>query len=159
MFMTIPTIMTWTRIFAIPLIVGVSTYVQQKMSVTPNANPQQAQQQQMMAWMMPMMLVFITLSLPSGVGVYWVVTNVFSLFVSYYVYGRSAFTWRQLLLPGGAPAPAPAPSAKKPDDDEEAAPSPKAKARRESAPETPAGTEPQARDRYGKRRGKRKNRR
>ena len=93
--------------FVLPLIVGVSTYVQQKMSVTPNANPQVQQQQQMMAWMLPMMLVFITLSLPSGVSVYWVVTNIFSLFVSYYVYGK-AFNWRQIL---SLAPPAPAPTA------------------------------------------------
>jgi YidC/Oxa1 family membrane protein insertase len=42
--------------YILPLMVGVSTYVQQKMSMTPNANPQMQQQQQMMAWMMPMML-------------------------------------------------------------------------------------------------------
>jgi len=143
--------------FILPLIVGLSTYVQQKMTMTPNASAQMQQQQQMMTWMMPMMLVFLTLNLPSGVGVYWVASNVFSLVVSYYVYGRRAFTWRQLLLPGGPPAPAPA--AKKPAAGDEDAQSPKSKAGRESAPETPTRIETQARDRHGKRRGKRKNRR
>jgi hypothetical protein len=33
--------------------------------------------------MMPMMLFYITPNLPSGVGVYWVVSNMFSLFASY----------------------------------------------------------------------------
>jgi YidC/Oxa1 family membrane protein insertase len=51
----------------------------------------------MMTWMMPLMLMFITLSLPSGVGVYWVVSNLFSLFASYYVYGKRILSWRQLL--------------------------------------------------------------
>lgn len=92
--------------FILPLIVGLSTYLQQRMAITPNASPQQQQQQQMMTWLLPMMLVFITLNLPSGVGVYWVVSNVFSLIASYYVYGRRILSWRQLLpLPPEAPAP------------------------------------------------------
>ncbi|KKK82958.1 hypothetical protein LCGC14_2798180, partial [marine sediment metagenome] len=82
--------------FILPLMVGVSTYVQTRLSATPATTPQQQQQQQMMTWMMPLVLVWITLSLPSGVGVYWVVSNVFSVFASYLVYGRR-MSWRNLL--------------------------------------------------------------
>jgi hypothetical protein len=57
---------------------------------------------------MPTMLAFITLNLPSGVGVYWVVSNLFSLFASYYVYGRRILSWRQLLPVPIESAPAPA---------------------------------------------------
>ena len=60
------------------------------MSMTPRASPQMQQQQAMMAWMMPVMLFFFMLNLPSGVGIYWVASNVFALFASYYVYGRRA---------------------------------------------------------------------
>lgn len=139
----------------LPLLVGASTYVQQKMSMTPATNPQMQQQQQMMTWMMPMMLVFITLSLPSGVGVYWVTSNIFSLFASYYVYGRRAVSWRQIFSLGGAPAPAPQvkrPRDGEPDDaaDDEIKPP-------SLQPGTPAPVE-KARSRHGKRRGKRKNR-
>ena len=91
--------------FVLPILVGISTYLQQRLSVTPNASVQQQQQQQMLTWMMPMMLMFITLNLPSGVGVYWVVSNVFSLIASYYVYGRRILSWRQLLPMGIEPAP------------------------------------------------------
>ena len=41
--------------FIIPILVALSTYVQQRVSVTPSATPQAQQQQQMMLWMMPMM--------------------------------------------------------------------------------------------------------
>jgi YidC/Oxa1 family membrane protein insertase len=94
--------------FVLPILVGLSTYIQQRLSVTPNANAQQQQQQQMLTWMMPMMLMFITLNLPSGVGVYWVVSNIFSLFASYYVYGRRILSWRQLLPIPMEEQPAPA---------------------------------------------------
>ena len=145
--------------YILPLMVGVSTYVQQKMSMTPNANPQMQQQQQMMAWMMPMMLFFLTLNLPSGVGVYWVTSNVFSLFASYYVYGRRALSWRQILLPGPAPAANPEPRPRRSerpsntqaDEQETAEPAPS-----ESDAAAPTG---RVRPVYGKRRGKRKNRR
>lgn len=138
--------------FILPLLVGVSTYVQQKMSMTPTTNPQMQQQQQMMTWMMPMMLVFITLSLPSGVGVYWVTSNIFSLFASYYVYGRRAVSWRQIFLPGAPPAPAPA--AKPPRTGEPIT----AQSEPQSAEPTLLAPPEKGRPRHGKRRGKRKNR-
>jgi YidC/Oxa1 family membrane protein insertase len=145
--------------FILPLLVGVSTYIQQKMSMTPGASPQMQQQQQMMSWMMPMMLFFFTLNLPSGVGVYWVASNVFSLFASYYVYGRRALSWRQILLPGPVPAAGPAPRTEKPARQSTTQTN---KAEREepveSTPDSSAATE-RVRRPHGKRRGKRKNRR
>ncbi len=139
--------------YILPLFVGVSTYVQQKISQTPNANPQQAQQQQMMMWMMPLMLVWFTLALPSGVGVYWVASNIFSLFASYYVYGRRAISWRQILLP--MPSAAPAPAAKRPPSEPER----RDDSEMESGEPAQAAPSGKVRSAHGKRRGKRKNRR
>ncbi len=177
------------RTYVVPLLSGYTTYIQQKLSQPPNPTPQQAQQQQMMTWMMPLMLVWFTLALPSGVGVYWVTSNLFALFTSYYVYGRRAFSWRHVLLPLPMPAPAPAPAARREkgdDDDEETdgrsarrnrPPSGRARQRGASAGqgsssvaaersestdgEEPALTAPRDKVRatHGKRRGKRKNRR
>jgi len=145
--------------FILPLMVGVSTYVQQKMSMTPTATPQMQQQQAMMAWLMPMLLFFFMLNLPSGVGVYWVASNLFSLFASYYVYGRRILSWRQLLLPGPAPAANPEPRNKRPAQ-------PSNTQAEEPKPEEPARNETDSADgtgrvrtAHGKRRGKRKNRR
>ena len=96
-----------------PLLVGVSTYVQQKLMTTPAADPKQQSMNQMMMWMMPLMFAWFTLTVPSGLAVYWVTTNIIGLFQAYFVYGRRNFNWRQLLLPvPSAPATAskPAPS-------------------------------------------------
>ena len=145
--------------FILPLMVGVSTYVQQKMSMTPTATPQMQQQQAMMAWLMPMMLFFFMLNLPSGVGVYWVASNLFSLFASYYVYGRRILSWRQLLLPGPAPAANPEPRNKRPEQrssTQAVEPEPEEPARDET---DAAGRTGRVRAAHGKRRGKRKNRR
>jgi YidC/Oxa1 family membrane protein insertase len=142
--------------YVLPLLVGLSTYVQQKLSITPNASPQQQQQQQMMTWMVPMMLMFITLNLPSGVGVYWVVTNVFSLFASYYVYGKKVLSWRQLLpFPAEAAAPAARPGKPREADIE-----PEDISADQSGQHEPdVSARGEARSQYGKRRGKRKKRR
>ncbi len=131
--------------FILPLLVGVSTYVQTRLAATPAATPQQQQQQQMMTWMMPLVLVWITLALPSGVGVYWVVSNIFSVFASYWVYGRR-LTWRSLLPTAAATEPKRPRPKVQPDVQEEA---------EASAPPE----EREARSRHGKRRGKRKKRR
>jgi YidC/Oxa1 family membrane protein insertase len=153
--------------FILPLLVAYATFVQQRLSITPNATPQQQQQQQMMQWMLPLMLAWITLTLPSGVGVYWVVTNMFSVFTSYYVYGRRGFSWRHVLLPLPVPATAPAPAARPRSSQDGRGRQPAAGEHiADESGGTPDGREPapsgasdKARSRHGKRRGKRKNRR
>ena len=147
----------------LPVLVFITTYVQQKVSQTPNPNPQQAQQQQMMTWMMPLVITSFMLNLASGVGVYWVISNLFSLFQSYYVYGRE-FDWRKILpitlpptepgkgsaarrRPGPAPSTGPAIPEGSGLDDET------------NGEEPPAAPQDKARTPHGKRRGKRKKRR
>jgi len=92
--------------FILPLVVGVTTYVQQRLTTTSStaSTPQQQQMTSMMNWMMPLMFVWITLAVPSGLGLYWVVSNIASFFISLFVYGRR-FSWRQVLLPLPAAAP------------------------------------------------------
>ena len=106
----------------------------------------------MMMWMMPLMMVWITLALPSGVGVYWVTTNIFSVFASYYVYGRRAVSWRHIFLPVPAQTPAAGGqrAQQKPDKKEEEP---------QEEPALTASSPAKARGSHGKRRGKRKNRR
>ena len=145
--------------YILPVLVFVSTYVQQKLSTPANPTPQQAQQQAMMTWMMPLMITMFMLNLASGVGLYWVASNVISLFTGYYVYGRS-FDWRKLLPTTMQPAPAPA-QTKTPDDGKKiarAATSATEVATNGEGPTTEAPLN-EVRPRHGKRRGKRKNRR
>jgi membrane protein insertase Oxa1/YidC/SpoIIIJ len=109
--------------------------------------------------LMPMLLFFFMLNLPSGVGIYWVASNVFALFASYYVYGRRALSWRQLLLPGPAPAANPEPRGKRSEQrsiTQAEEPEPEEPAQNETAA---AGSTGRVRSAHGKRRGKRKNRR
>lgn len=54
------------------LLMGVSMWVQQKMS-PPAGDPRQAQ---MMLWMMPILFTFMFWSFPSGLVLYWLVNNI-----------------------------------------------------------------------------------
>ncbi|MEX0799675.1 MAG: YidC/Oxa1 family membrane protein insertase [Dehalococcoidia bacterium] len=142
--------------FILSILVGVSTYVQTRVSQTPATTPQQQQQQQMMTWMLPLMMVWFTLTLPSGVGVYWVVSNLFSVFAGYLVYGR-AFSWRVLLPMSPAPDPKAArPKIERSEDREEAETEDLDEA---SEPSAAPASDQERGSRHGKRRGKRKKRR
>jgi YidC/Oxa1 family membrane protein insertase len=93
----------------IPVLVFVTTWVQQKMTTTPSADPRQSGNQTMMLWMMPVLIAFFSLSFPIGLSLYWIVSNVIGIAIQYFVTGG----WGSLfpLFPKSAPAPAPTPPA------------------------------------------------
>jgi YidC/Oxa1 family membrane protein insertase len=78
----------------LPILVGGSMWVQQKMTTLPSFDPRQQQQSQMMLWMMPLMFAFLTLSFPSGLALYWLASNIISVVMQYFVTG-----WGGLTLP------------------------------------------------------------
>ena len=80
--------------FVLALLVGVSMWVQQKMVATKSPNPSQQRQSEMMLWMMPVMFFFFSLQFPSGLALYWLVSNVISIVMQYFVTG-----WGGLNLP------------------------------------------------------------
>ena len=69
------------------IVVGVTMWLTQKMVSPPTTDQQQQAQGQMMLWMMPLMFGFIAMSVPSGLALYWVASNVFSMVVQYFVIG------------------------------------------------------------------------
>jgi YidC/Oxa1 family membrane protein insertase len=69
------------------VLVGATMWIQQKMSTTPSPDPKQAQQAQMMLWMMPMMFGLLALSFPSGLSLYWVTSSVVRIILQYRVTG------------------------------------------------------------------------
>ncbi|MFC2041617.1 YidC/Oxa1 family membrane protein insertase [Chloroflexota bacterium] len=75
------------RWLLLPILVGGSMWVVQKMTMSPTADPKQQTQSQMMLWMMPMMFAFLTLSFPSGLALYWVVSNIISIVMQYFITG------------------------------------------------------------------------
>jgi YidC/Oxa1 family membrane protein insertase len=83
--------------FVIPVLVGASTYVLQKMTMMPAMTDQQKAQNSMMNLMMPFIFVIITLSLPSGLGLYYVLSNLIGMLMQYLYIGRGPLNWRGLL--------------------------------------------------------------
>jgi YidC/Oxa1 family membrane protein insertase len=73
------------KLFIMPVLIVVSTYLMQKM--TPNAG-MDPKQQQMMTLMMPLMIGWFSFNLPSGLSVYWIVGNII-LMIQQYVINRS----------------------------------------------------------------------
>ena len=69
------------------ILVGLSMWVQQKMVTAPSTDPKQAQMASMTTMMMPMMFAFFTLSFPSGLALYWVVSNLIGIVIQYFVGG------------------------------------------------------------------------
>lgn len=99
-------------LFIIPLLVAASTWVQQKMTTMPSPDPRQQSSQKMMLYMMPVMLGFFAFSFPTGLSLYWIVSNIIGIAIQYFVAG-----WGTLfpLFPKAAPVPAEARAQPPPD--------------------------------------------
>ena len=69
------------------IMVGGTMWLQQKMATPTSADSRQAAQSRMMLWMMPLMFTFLALSFPSGLALYWMVSNIITIGIQYYVTG------------------------------------------------------------------------
>jgi YidC/Oxa1 family membrane protein insertase len=90
------TIPLWGKVVHVPLIASnlsmpdlpllllytASMVVSQKLTVV---DPTQAEQQKVMAWMMPLMFAFIFASFPAALMLYWLLFNIFSTAQQYYI--------------------------------------------------------------------------
>ena len=73
--------------FVLPILVGASMWLQQKMTPTLSVDPKQSQMNEMMQWMMPVMFAFFTMSFPSGLALYWVTSNVIGIVMQGFISG------------------------------------------------------------------------
>ena len=74
------------------ILVGGTMWLQQKMSMTTPSDPKQAQQSQMMLWMMPIMFAFLALMFPSGLALFWAASSVVRIVLQYRVTGWGGLT-------------------------------------------------------------------
>lgn len=81
------------RFFVLPILVGGSAWLQQKMATQPTDDPRQSQMNMTMQWMMPMMFGFFTVSFASGLAIYWFISNLISIIIQYFVTGWGTLTW------------------------------------------------------------------
>ena len=138
-----------TMIMAV--LVGASTWVQQRMMSTTSASadPQQQQMNNTMMFMMPLMFAFFTLQFPSGLALYWLATNVVGVGLQYLYMGRE-FDWKRIISISPAPAPAAQESKKKQLEEAESKPED------EEAETVAQPVEPAPKRRRRRRRGRRR---
>jgi YidC/Oxa1 family membrane protein insertase len=135
-------------------IVFASTYVQQRLATPPTTDPRTQSTNQMMLWMMPLMFAFFTLQVPSGLGVYWAVSNIVGVIMYYFVYGPQQVNWRTILMPPSA-----APAGRQASRREGPPPKEKEPADEPVEDALPTGGKRKKRSSHGRSRGKRKDRR
>ena len=68
------------KLFIMPVVIVISTYLMQKMTPSSGMDPKQ---QQMMTLMMPLMIGWFSFNLPSGLSVYWTVGNIIGIAQQY----------------------------------------------------------------------------
>ena len=97
------------------IIMTITSFVSQRMATMPTEDPQQQAMMRSMAFM-PLMYLFFFLQTPAGLVLYWLTSNVFSMFQQYFTVGLGLlggdlerFTGRDLQpswahVPGSSPA-------------------------------------------------------
>ena len=83
--------------FLMPILVGVSMWVMQKMTTVPSTDPRQRQTNQMMLWMMPIMFGVFTFQFPSGLAIYILFSNIVGIVIQYFISGKESLSnlnWR-----------------------------------------------------------------
>jgi YidC/Oxa1 family membrane protein insertase len=97
------------------VLVAGTMWIQQKMVTPPPSDPRQQTMTSMTTLMMPLMFGFFTLSFPSGLALYWVVSNIIGIVIQYFVSGgwgylRAPSVPKQAPAQKASPPPKPMPS-------------------------------------------------
>jgi YidC/Oxa1 family membrane protein insertase len=102
------------------IVVAVATFYQQKLSTatrSPAKDDRQAATNRMMLYLMPILFGWFTLTVPSGLGLYWFTTSLVGILTSYFYYKPRNINLRWFIsldaLPPSAQAAAAAASASK----------------------------------------------
>jgi YidC/Oxa1 family membrane protein insertase len=91
--------------FILAVLVAASMWVMQKMSTIPTPDPRQQSMNNMMLWLMPLMFAFFTLSFPSGLALFWVVSNIIGIITQYFITGWGSLgSVKSMFSRGTAPA-------------------------------------------------------
>lgn len=98
--------------YILAIVVAVTTWIQSKLTMPASSNPndQSAQMSRMMSIYMPLLLGWFALTFPSGISVYFIVSNILGV-VQYAATGR--VNWGNVFSFGGKPQPQAQPPSKK----------------------------------------------
>ncbi len=89
--------------FILPVLVAATTYLLQKISTMPAMDERARAQAQMMNFLMPLIFAWITISLPSGLGLYYVLSNLIGIAMQYIYVGGGPINWRAIVGLSQAP--------------------------------------------------------
>lgn len=73
--------------YLLAFLVGGAMWLQQKMAMPATTDPKQQAQGRMMLVMMPAMFTFFSMTFPSGLALYWVVSTIITVVIQYFVTG------------------------------------------------------------------------
>lgn len=73
--------------YILPILVVATTWIQQKMATPPSTDSQAASMTQSMQITMPLMFGFITMSVASGLAVYFLISNLVGIVIQYFITG------------------------------------------------------------------------
>ena len=88
------------RSIPLAILVAAATFYQQKLSTATRPqvkDDRQAATNKMMLYMMPLLFGWFTMTVPSGLGLYWFTTSVVAILQSYLYYKPDNITWRWLV--------------------------------------------------------------
>lgn len=80
-FLWLPSLGEADPLYILPVLSALSTYVMSKQTATDNSG-----QQKIMQIFMPLFIGYISLKFPSGLVIYWVVSNLFQLIQQFFIY-------------------------------------------------------------------------
>jgi YidC/Oxa1 family membrane protein insertase len=83
--------------FVLPVLVAATTYALQKMTMMPAVDERQRAQNRMMNLLMPLIFAWITITLPSGLGLYYVLSNIIGMVMQYAYVGGGRLNWRAFI--------------------------------------------------------------
>lgn len=95
----------------LPIVAGMTQWIQQRMMLQPTNDPQQRQMQQIMQFL-PLMIVVFAWQYPSGLAVYWVTSNIIMMIMQYLISGWGSLFTHPFSIPNpGDVAPSYSPGA------------------------------------------------
>ncbi len=83
------------RYLILAILVGGTMWVQQKMTTAPAVDARQQSTNRMMTLLMPLMFGFLTVMFPSGLALYWTVSNIIGIVTQYFVTGGWGYLRRR----------------------------------------------------------------
>jgi YidC/Oxa1 family membrane protein insertase len=91
------------QLHILPVVAGITQWIQQRMMLQPTSDPQQRQMNQIMQFL-PLMIVAFAWAYPAGLALYWVTGNIFMIVMQYFISGWGQLFTSPFSIPAAAPA-------------------------------------------------------